>query len=1135
MRRILQITCLIFLFAEYCAGISPGGYSSSSVLSSGVWFKVAVTSDGIYRLDYSSLKQKGLQNPSNPHIYCNNSGQLSFYNDGTAPDDLQEISIYTSTGSDGIFNEGDYLLFYGKGTHRWVFKKGVYSYLRQNYSDTAFYFITSGSSPVKKITAAPIPATAENYSSSQSDALFIHEIESENLIKSGRDWFQRLSGTPLEIKPGFSDLVTGEKIQARIRTAARGQATSEFIFSEAGVAKKSLIMQPVSYSNFTGTYASISDSSFLLQSTSASPSFEIRYNRNGDQSAIGWLDYITLCARTINTFNSKFRQYNDARSVAPGRITSFSIKTQASDAIIWDVTDQLNPRSISYTRSGENITFRSRTDSLRTFVAFSPANATFPEIRPGNVPNQDLHSSGQADMIIIAHPMFRDYAAKLADIHFAKDNIVTQIVTPSQIYNEFSGGIQDIAALRNFIRMKYLKQLNTSRPLKYLLLFGDGSYENKTPPPKNQCFIPTYQSKNSNVFVSSFTSDDFYALLEDGEGEAEGTEDIGVGRFPVSDTVQAGIMISKIRKYINPVNMGDWRNLITIAADDEDGNAHMSDAEGLSGEINSHNPEYNIQKIYLDAFNQVTTSTGQSYPEVNAAINERINAGCLIFNYVGHGSEIGLAHERVVRNEDIKNWKNGGRLPLFITATCEFSRFDDTETNIATGELPDKPSSGELALLNKNGGAIALMSTTRVVFSAPNFFLNKNIFSTIFERDSTGKSLRLGDIIRIAKLKTGSGSNKRNFTLLGDPALTLAWPWHGKVITDSINNIAASGSIDSLKALSMITVSGHVQDNSGKLMNDFNGIVLPVVYDKEKAIRTLANDGGPSMTFPVRNNILFNGKVNVRNGRFRFSFIVPKDIDYTYGSGKLSYYAWNDDGDMNGSSQNITVGGFSRMSFTDTEGPSIRLFMNDTLFRNGGLTDENPVLLALLEDKGGINTTGWGIGHDLTGYLDNEKNIPFVLNSFFVNDIDHYSKGTIHYDLSGLAEGSHSFTLKAWDNFNNSSEETLLFMVNKEGKFILKNLFNYPNPFTSNTTITAETNRPGSNLDIVVSIYSMSGKLIKTLKAVMPSTGYVLPPVEWDGNDDSGNRVAPGIYPYIVSVTAENNKTTRASGRMIIL
>jgi hypothetical protein len=738
-------------------------------------------------------------------------------------------------------------------------------------------------------------------------------------------------------------------------------------------------------------------------------------------------------------------------------------------------------------------------------------------------------------MIIITHPLFRKYAEKLAAIHLQNSGLICLVVTPEQVYNEFSGGIPDIVALRNFVRMKYQEQKGTSMPMKYLLLFGDGSYENKTPPPHNPNFIPTYQSQNSNVVVSSFTSDDFYGLLEDGEGEAEGSEDIGIGRLPVADTIQAGILISKIRKYLDPANMGDWRNIICLTADDEDGNAHMYDAEGLEAVLKQKVPEYNIEKIYLDAFRQTTSVDGQTYPDAARAITERINSGCLIFNYTGHGNQIGLAHERVIKVEDINSWRNEGRLPLFITATCEFSRFDDVEINFATREMTGKASAGELVLLNREGGAIALMSTTRVVFSAPNFFLNRNIFNCAFDRDSLGNTMRLGDIIRVAKNNSGNGANKRNFSLLGDPALSLAYPRYGKVMTDSVNNMPVAGGADSLKALSVITITGHIEAPDGTLLNSFNGEVSPLVYDKENKIRTLANDGGPVMEFQMRNNILFSGKTMAREGRFRFSFIVPRDINYSFGNGKISYYAHDESEDMNGSCTEIIIGGFASTTLSDLTGPEIRLFLNDTLFRDGGMTDHEPVLLAIIEDNGGINTTGSGIGHDLTGFLDNDRNRSFVLNNYYVNDFDNYRKGSITYNLSELDEGSHSFTLKAWDNFNNSSEETIRFLVESDGRFILKNLFNYPNPFPGETSITGELNRPDALMAVNISIFSLNGKLIKVIRTIVPSTGFTLPPIIWDGNDDGGSRVASGMYPYVVTITTDKGETCRASGRMIIL
>jgi hypothetical protein len=1137
MRRFFQILplYLLLLSANLNAQNSKDSYSSSSILSSGTWFKIAVTSDGIYRIDYSKLKQLGLENPSNPRIFGNNVGQLSYYNDAPKPDDLKELSILTFTGSDGIFNEGDYLLFFGKGTGRWIYNQTTkkYDFLRHNYSDTAFYFITSGPTPGKKISDAIEPLQSANYISSESDALFIHEQDDENLIKSGREWFQEIS--TIHINPGFTDLLPSENIKYEIRVAARASVPTIFRLYEGATLKESIQVQGVDLYDYTGTYAQISDSTGSIQPGSTSPVYDISFFNNGETGAHGWLDYVTLQGRRSDSFSGSVMQYSDSKSVAPGRITGFTIRSLTNDALVWDVTDPFNTQKIQYSRTGENIDFKSVTDTLKTFIVFTPDNAVVPLIKPAAIPNQDLHSSLPSDMIILTHPLFRAYAEKLANIHLKNDGLITLIVTPEQIYNEFSGGVPDIGAIRNFLRMKYQKQKGSSHPLKYLLLFGDGSYENKTPPPNNPNFIPTYQSQNSNEVVSSFTSDDFYGLLDDGEGEAEGTEDIGIGRLPVSDTMQAGIVLSKIRRYLDPANMGDWKNVICLTADDEDANTHMTDAEGLAAVLKDSVPSYNIDKIYLDAFRRITTVNGQSYPDVNKAINDRINSGCLIFNYTGHGNESTLAAERVVTAEDINSWKNGGKLPLFITATCEFSRFDDIDINLATRQMTGKTSAGEMVFLNKEGGGIALMSTTRVVYSAPNYDLNKNIFNCAFNRDQTGKSMSFGDIIRIAKNNSGTGPNKRNFTLLGDPALKLAYPYHGKVITDSINKVSVTDKIDSLKALSLVTITGHIEDPAGNPMNTFNGVVSPLVYDKASNIKTLANDGGQSMTFSLMNNILFSGKTMAKDGRFRFTFIVPRDIDYSFGSGKISYYANDVKEDMNGSFNDIIVGGFSKALITDNEGPEIKLYLNDTLFRNGGITDNNPRLLAIITDKGGINTSGSGIGHDLTGFLDNEPDKSFVLNNYFENDFDNYIRGRITYDLFGLTAGAHSLTIKAWDNFNNSSEKSILFLVESGEKFVLKNLLNYPNPFNNQTNISLEHNRPDNELNITINVFSLDGRIIKIIKTKVTSTGYSLPPVEWDGNDDNGKRVGKGIYPYLVIVTTGSGETAKVSGRMIIL
>jgi hypothetical protein len=1139
MRRILQILWLFLLFLPI--GLNgqtlKDSYSASSVLATGEWFRIAVATDGIYRIDYSKLKQLGLKNPSNPRIFGNNHGQLSYYNDDTNPDDLKELSIYIS-GSDSILDEGEYIMFFGQNPNRWEFNKitGEYEFLRHNYSDTAYYFITSGTSPGKHIKTAAISSLPVSYYSSKSDAFYIHELESENLIKSGREWFESISTIKaISVIPGFTSLILSEKIKYSLRVAARASVPTIFRLYEGETLRKTVQAESVNLYNYTGTYAQIaSDTGSFLPGSSA-PSFEIRFYNNGESSAKGWVDYVKIQGRKSNTFAGSLTQYSDSKSVAPGRITRFSVHGPINDAIVWDISDPLNARQMQVTRAADSLTFVASTDSLKTFIAFTSANALSPSIKTAAIPNQNIHTSEPADMIIITHSLFRTYAEKLADFHLNNSGLVTEIFTPEQVYNEFSGGIPDIAAIRNFLRMKYLKQKGSKHPLKYLLLFGDGSYENKTLPPNNPNFIPTWQSQNSNVYVSSFTSDDFYGLLDNGEGEADGTEDIGIGRLPVSDTVQAGIVLSKIKRYLSPANTGDWKNYICLTADDEDGNVHMTDAEGLASLLHDSVPTLNVQKIYLDAFRQTTSVNGQSFPEVTKSINDRINSGCLIFNYTGHGNENGLAAERVVKTEDINSWNNGGKLPLFITATCEFSRFDDIEINILTREMTGKPSAGEMVLLNPSGGGIALMSTTRVVYSAPNYFLNKNILNTAFDLDEYGNRLALGDIIRIAKNNSGSGSNKRNFTLLGDPALKLAYPSHGTVITDSINKVPVVNKTDTIRALSVVTVSGHINSVNGTLMNTFNGVVSPLVFDKTSKIRTLANDGGQTMEFELRNNVLFSGKTMAKNGRFTFTFIVPRDIDYSYGTGKISYYANDSEKDMSGFFSDLVVGGFSNATSTDTSGPAIRLFLNDTLFKNGGITDGNPNLLAIIEDNGGINITGSGIGHDLTAFLDNDPNKSFVLNDFFENDFDNYRRGRVLYGLSGLKGGSHSLTVKAWDNFNNSSEKTIQFHIETENKFVLKNLINYPNPFVNETKITAEHNKPENDFNVTVTIYGLNGKVIRILKVRVPTTGYTIPPIEWDGNSENGMKVGKGIYPYTVTVTTENGETARVSGRMIIL
>ncbi len=1111
-------------------------YAASSVLAGGKWSKIAVTEEGICRLDYSRLREMGITDPSTAVLYGNNRGQLSFMNDGTAPDDLRKIAVMVEKGIDGIFNEGDYLLFYAEGTHRWINdpSSGGYRFLRHHYSDTAWYFIVSQpSGPLTVVTETP-PASPVTDVSQSTDVLFRHEMEEINLIRSGREWYRQVaSGVQTAVGPGFTDLVTTERIRYTLRVLGRSDTGTSFTLRQGTETLKSVSVPPVTMTDLNGIFAEIVTLSDSVMPSSPSPSFSLSFSSGGNMAATGYIDYVDFMARARLVIRDSHLTIIDSRTAGPGRVTRFTVEGPAS-LRIWDVTDPFAPRAVQTATQAGNTTFTAATDSLKKFVAFTSAHIKQP-VRIVPVQPQNLHALAPADMIIVTHPLFRDYAERLAEIHLADDGTTSVVVTPEEIYNEFSGGIPDAAAIRNFVRMIRKRGIDAGSPLKYLLLFGDGSYENKTPPPRNSSFIPSWQSVNSNTGVLSFTSDDFYGLLDDGEGEAEGFLDVGIGRLPASDTASAGLMVRKIGSYLSMANTGSWRNILCLVADDEDANLHMFDAEGLAEAASAAAPPLTVEKIYLDAYRQVTSVTGDSYPDASRAVDDRMAAGCLIMNYVGHGNETGLAHERVIRTDNINSWKNSTRLPLFITATCEFSRFDDADINRTTGIITPKTSAGEMVLLNPAGGAIALMSTTRVVYSAPNYALNRAIYDNAFRTAPDGRSMRLGDIIRQAKVSSGTGLNKRNFLLLGDPALRLAWPVRGKAVTDSINGVHISMAADTLKALSLITVSGHIEAPDGSLMTGFNGTLEPTVFDKPGNVSTLANDGGSPMIFPVTGNILFSGRTTVTEGKFRFSFIVPLDINYSYGNGSIRYYAFSNTSDLNGSFSGITVGGFSESAMDDTEGPEIRLFMNDTLFNDGGVTDNNPVLLALLSDRSGINASGTGIGHDIIAWLDDDISGSVVLNSLFRTDIGRHSSGTLAYPLLVTGRGRHTVSLRAWDNLNNPSVATLEFVVEADGIFRLNNLIAFPNPATEAIKFTAGHNRPGTELDITVTIFSPDGRIVRVLKEKTFTAGYALPDIPWDGCDMNGGRVARGLWLWRADAVTSDGEKASATGRFIIL
>ena len=462
-------------------------------------------------------------------------------------------------------------------------------------------------------------------------------------------------------------------------------------------------------------------------------------------------------------------------------------------------------------------------------------------------------------------------------------------------------------------------------------------------------------------------------------------------------------------------------------------------------------------------------------------------------------------------------------MPVFITATCEFSRFDD----------PLRTSGGELVVLNPNGGGIGLMTTTRLVFSQPNYFLNRTFYDKVFERDANGNPKRLGDVFLEVKNLNAYSTNSRNFSLLGDPALKLAIPKH-TVETTTINGMPV-GQTDTLNALELVTISGEVKDNNGNKLTSYNGFVYPTIFDKIENKQTLNNDGGGVFTYQTRERRIFKGKATVTNGDFSFSFVVPKDISYSYGTGKISYYSENQVEDANGYNDNFIIGGSNPSIVEDDQGPQMDLFMNDESFVYGGITDNNPSLLVKLSDDQGINTVGSGIGHDLVAVLDDNTENAFILNDYYEASVDDYSSGTINYPFSDLPEGKHTLRVKAWDVANNSAEKTIEFNVVKSQEVKIENLVNYPNPFTTNTEFIFQHNQAGVPMDIKLEVFTVSGKLVKSFDRVVVNDGFISRDIKWDGRDDFGDKIGKGVYVYKLKIRSSNGSTSEKFEKLVIL
>ncbi len=1122
----------------------------TSVLTTGNHYKVAISQDGVYKIDRNFLTQNGIDvssiDLSTFKIYGNGGTMLPEPIITERPEDLVENAIYVyDANGNNDWDASDYVWWYAKGPTDVYFNHDQqrYEYKGNHYDTKSYYFLTWGGDAGKRIASqSSNQGTSIDNNISTYDYTIYHESNEENHIKSGRRWWgdKMQHNTTKTFEYSISGIVPGDYPFTTI-TGVRSLNSSRIYLT---------IQNNAPYEIPHGTVFGEYDQPFIAGPKTSRKDFtlssgqfaiEFDYDKNLNES-IAWIDYFLFVPqRQMSALDPQ--QVIKTSSHMVGGNNAYSFQGLTAQHHLWNISELNTPTSQeTYLDGGAQscIIQNVATDNAPQFILFDENSPSNPEFI-GQVENQNLHAITEIDYLIVTRKDLLTEANRLADFHRDYSNLKVEVVTTEQIYNEFSSGSQDITGIRDFVKLLYDRGNSGGYSLKYLLLFGDASYDYKDIEANNTNVVPIYQSGNSYNPPYSYCSDDYYAILDDSEGfwgiqNKDEALDIGVGRLPVSNLAEATIVVDKILHYHDEVSLGNWIQTLTFVGDDEDGNDHVGPSEGMTTVIRNQYPEYNINKIWLDAYEQVSFGSGNKYPKVNEEINKALNSrGTLIFNYVGHGGENGMAHERVVTRPEISSWTNKDKLSFYITASCELAKIDNL----------DIESPGELMLLNPNGGAIGMVATTRVVYIGTNTDLNFEIINNnLFE--SGGQALQpLGEVYRNTRnADPNEEINKRCFMLLGDPAMRLHYPEYN-VVTTHINGVQTGNFNDTLKALGLVTIEGEIRDNGNNLLDDFNGTLYPTFYDKFSTYKTLGNDPRSiPIEFEMQDRIIYKGEASIVNGKFSFQFVVPKDIAYNVGEGKLSYYAKDGLKHAGGSELSYKIGGTSDSLKNDKEPPSLNLFIDDRSWVFGGTTSKTPMLIADIYDENGINTIGSGIGREMEAILDEgtEFEESIILNDYYSPELNSYQSGVIEYPFSQLTPGRHTITLKVWDVYNNSAEDYTEFVVTEEADIVVENVLNYPNPFNKYTEFHFDHNKSGQNLSVNLTISTIAGNVVKSITTdILNAPAHINAPAQiieeltWDGTDQYGDRIARGVYLYTLKVEAEDGSTQTKTQKLFII
>ena len=1130
----------------------------NSVLASGTWKRFYVEKSGVYKISKSFLQSIGVDvavDPRNIKIYGNGGRMLPLLNSISYPNDLEENAIQFIGEEDGVFNDSDYILFYAEGVDTW--NKESLTHVNQ-FADKSYYYVMHSASPSKRIQNYVEPSGSASLTFANYDGYLYHEVDLFNPAKIGRRWFGENFNVEQSQDFDFNltNYISGSAVKLSANFAALSFVSTSFKIKANAVEVGNVSLNAAA-SSILG-FENIFNAS--ITPTNSNVMINLEYNNGGVPSSKGYLDYLILKYNAeLKGYGKQFLFSNDLVRTNIG-VGQFTLSNAASVQAIWDVSDLYNVSKLSNTSSA--VSFKVQLGQEKKFVAvdYSDLYSPLKDIDT-NVANQNLKGTifntnqGEVkdiDYLIITPSNLVAQAESLANFHRLNSNMVVKVVPLSAIYNEFGGGKQDVAAIRNFVKYVYFN--NPSYPnnkVKYLNLFGDASYDFKNRISNNSNIVPVFhgfsvpQSSNPNnssnlSLFASFMSDDFFTLMDPNEGDMQSSVDgmdLAVGRMLVNSPAQAAEMVAKVYEYHDEKSHKKWRNNLVYYSDDPDpfltGDWFLQrDLNVLADQVTTNNPFFNTNKIYTDAYTQQVNAGGPRYPQAKKAFIDAIELGALVLNYYGHGNEESLAVERIFEKADAQVLNNRYRYPLFITITCEFTRFDD----------PNRPTGGEYMYWNNSGGAIALLATTRQISQSLGIQLNEEIYQNLFTMENNSY-LSVAEALRRSKIDVG-GSNKRVVFYIGDPALKLAIP-KPKVVLTKVNGEDVNTTSLSLQALSLATLTGEVVDENNVLISNYTGDLAVQVYDKNLNRLTLDNDNvslspynQPKLNFVSLGEAIYRGNASIVNGKFEFSFIVPQDIQIPIGNARVSFYAKTNVPslqDQTGYSTQIKVGGINLAAPADTTPPKLKLYMNDTNFVNGGITNSNPIFLAFLEDENGINTAS-GIGHDIIGILDGDETNPFILNDYYETESDNYKKGKVTYTFRNLSPGLHTILFKAWDVYNNLITGEIQFVVIGNDNLELDHVLNYPNPFVNYTEFWFNHNRPFEPLEVQVQILTITGKLVKTINQTIVNEGFNSRDLKWDGKDDFGDRIGKGVYVYKLTVKSSvTGKKTEKIEKLVIL